>query len=77
MLKDFLSKLPIDVIRKIEIEEDKIFIPTKINSEEFYKKFSNEIEDADGLTDEKAIYLASIATPQPRKTISQLLVRGR
>ena len=77
MLKDFIASLPIDVIRKVEIEDEKIFIPTKIDSNEFYKKYREEVESIQGLTEEKAIYLASTVTPKPRKSIPELLIRGR
>lgn len=77
MLNDFIAGLPIDVIRKVEVEDEKIFIPTKVDSSEFYKKHKDQIEDNSTLTPEKAIYLTSLAEPQARKSISQLLVRGR
>ena len=77
MLNDFIASLPIDVIRKVEIEDEKIFIPTKIDSNEFYKKYKDQVESDRGLTDEKAIYLASTVTPKPRKSIPELLIRGR
>lgn len=77
MLNDFIATLPIDVMRKVEIEEEKIFIPAKIDSNEFYKKYKDDIEAGRGFSDEKAIYLASTNTPQPRKSISSLLIRGR
>ena len=77
MLNDFIAGLPIDVIRKVEIEDEKIFIPTKIDSNEFYKKHKEQIEDDTTLTPEKAIYLTSLTEPKARKSISQLLIRGR
>jgi len=77
MLNDFIAGLPIDVIRKVEIEDEKIFIPTKIDSNEFYKKHKEQIEDDTTLTPEKAIYLTSLTEPKSRKSISQLLIRGR
>lgn len=77
MLKDFIASLPIDVIRRVEIEDEKIFIPSKIDANEFYKKYREEVESIRGLTEEKAIYLASTATPKPRKSIPELLIRGR
>lgn len=76
MLKDFIAKLPISVIVGTEIEDTKVAIPTTINTGEFYSKFKSEIE-SDGLTPEKAIYLASINKPKSRKSISSLLIKGR
>ena len=55
MLKDFIASLPIDVIRRVEIEDEKIFIPSKIDTNEFYKKYREEVESTRGLTEEKAI----------------------
>lgn len=77
MLNDFIASLPIDVIRRVEIEDEKIFIPTKIDANEFYRKYKDQVESINGLTDEKAIYLASTVTPKPRKSIPELLIRGR
>lgn len=77
MLNDLLAKLPIDVLRQVEVEDDKITIPTKIDSNEFYKSLKDEIESTDTFSPEKAIYLASTHQPQRRKSISELLVRGR
>ncbi len=77
MLNDFIASLPIDVIRRVEIEDEKIFIPSKIDANEFYKKYREEVESTQGLTEEKAIYLASTVTPKPRKSIPELLIRGR
>ena len=77
MLNDYIASLPIDVIRKVEVDEEKIVIPIKVDSGEFYKKHKENIEKTDELTPEKAIYLTSISEAKPRKSISQLLIRGR
>ena len=77
MLNDFIAKLPIDVIRKVEIEDDKVFIPTTIDRNEFYKNHQQAIENQESLTPEKAIYLASVNSTNRRKSIAELLVRGR
>lgn len=77
MLNDFIATLPIDVIRKVEVEDDKIVIPAKIDSKEFYKKHKEEIDTDIGFSAERAIYIVSVSVPQSRKSISELLIRGR
>lgn len=76
MLKDFIAKLPIDVISQTEIEVDKILLPTKVNATEFYKEHKEQIEKTE-FTSEKAIYLASTNIPKPTLSIRSLLVKGR
>lgn len=76
MLNDYLAKLPKSVIVDIEITDDKVVIPTKINEDEFYNLFKDEIE-AETFTTEKAIYLASVNIPKRTKSIPSLLIKGR
>lgn len=57
-LKDFIAKLPIEIIQKTNIYENKITLPTEVNKLDFYKKFKNRIEQ-NTLTNEKAIYVVS------------------
>jgi len=72
MLNDFLAKQPIDVIINTEITDEKVILPNKVDSDSFYKKFQAEIE-ADELTTEKAIYIASTNKPAEFNTSTQLL----
>lgn len=59
ILKDFISKLPIDIIVKTQILPSKIFLPTIVNNVKFYNTFSANINSST-FTDEKAIYIGSI-----------------
>lgn len=58
ILKDYLAKLPIEVIKKIEVFDNKITLPIKIDITEFYKLFKTEIKQPT-LTVEKAIFVAN------------------
>lgn len=76
MLKNFIARLPIDVITQIEIDETKVSIPSQIDPVDFYKEHRDEIESS-GLTSEKAIYLAARNIPKKTLSIRSLLVKGR
>lgn len=69
---DFLAKLPLDILRQVELSETRIIIPCPIDANAFYQTFSTDIE-AETLTDEKAIYIASSHIPKPFITAEQLL----
>lgn len=77
MLKDFISKLPIDVIVKTEITDERVTLPTAIDALSFYKEFSKEVDDPT-LTAEKAIYIASshasASTPSYQELLNKKLV---
>ncbi len=64
MLNDYISGLPIDVIIKTEIEDQKAIMPTNIDAADFYKLHAEDI-DVNSLTSEKGIYVAS-SRPRPK-----------
>lgn len=68
-LKDFISKLPIDKIAKVEITQNRIVLPTNIDATSFYNDFKTNIKSPT-LTDEKAIY--ACATIEKSKYISSI-----
>lgn len=71
MLKDFISKLPLDVIIKTELENNRVFLPSKIDPAAFYKEHKSEVNQ-NSLTEEKALYLAAMHEPKkyiPAETI--------
>lgn len=72
MLNDFIAKLPITTIIQTEIENNRVILPAAIDSKDFYKTFSSEI-DTDTLTTEKAIYVASTYPVKKMKTSKDLL----
>ena len=72
MLKNYISKLPIDTITKIRLYEDKIVFPVDIQPNKFYKDFTAEIK-SDSFTDEKALYIASQYKQLPFIDASDLL----
>lgn len=76
MLKNFIARLPIDTIKQVEIEDDKVTIPTQVNPMEFYKEHRTEVESL-SLTPEKAIYLAASNSPKTTLSIKSLLIKGR
>jgi len=72
-LKDYIAKLPIEIIQNINIYEHKITLPIEVNKIDFYKKFKNKIEQ-NTLTNEKAIYVAS-QTKKTLESIQNLLLK--
>ena len=72
MFKDFLAKQPIDKIIKTIITDNKVAVPIKIDTKNFYKDFQQEI-DQETLTTEKAIFLASLNSNSEMKTSIDLL----
>ena len=72
MLNDFIAKLPLETIIQTEIEDNRVILPTIIDSKDFYKTFSTEIE-AETLTTEKAIYVASTYSVKRMITTKDLL----
>lgn len=72
MLKDYISKLPIETIKKIRIYDDKIVFPADIQPNKFYKGFTAEIK-SNSFTDEKALFIASQYKQLPFIDASDLL----
>lgn len=70
--KDFLSKQPIHIIVNTEVTDEKVILPTLVDSKSFYKSFSNEIE-SETLTIEKAVYIASTEKSSSMDTSKDLL----
>lgn len=76
MLKDFIAQQPSSVIRNVIVDEQRVSIPTHIDRVVFFKMFKEDIE-SETLTDEKSIYTASLVTPKGKKSLQELLVKGR
>lgn len=72
MLNDFISKQDINIIKKIEIYDDKVIFPMKINVDEFYKEFSEMIKNNE-FTTEKALFVASKYNKDKAKSSIDLL----
>ncbi|EKD89633.1 MAG: hypothetical protein ACD_33C00023G0004 [uncultured bacterium] len=58
MLKEFIAKMPIDIITKTKIYNNKVIIPMKIDNTSFYNDHKTAIKDIT-FTTEKAIFIAS------------------
>lgn len=69
---DFISKLPIGVIVKTEILDNKITLPSKIDPIKFYQDFNTEIK-ASTLTTEKALFVCSMIEQTPFLSSRDLL----
>lgn len=76
MLKDFIAKQPTEVLDNTVLDEQRLSVPTKIKTAEFFKEFKSHIQQKQ-LTDEKAIYVAALGHSKKTKTISHLLLTGR
>lgn len=72
ILKDFISKLPVDIIIKTEFLDNKITLPFNIEPSKFYKDFKDNIK-ANTLTDEKALFVCSMVEQTNFKTSIDLL----
>lgn len=71
-LKDFLAKLSDETLAKVKIYDNKIQIPVEVNSQDFYQLFSSNI-NVNGLTAEKAIYVASLVEKKKYLSTKDLL----
>lgn len=69
---DFLAKIPVEKLIKVEILDNKIVLPIEIDLKQFYKDFSDDIKVV-GLSTEKAIFAASLVDKQPYLDASTLL----
>lgn len=58
MLNDFIAKQDINLIKKIEIYNNKILFPIKIEADKFHKEFNTKI-NTNEFTTEKALFIAS------------------
>lgn len=77
MLNDFLAAQSTQVLKRVELTEDRVCIPTAIKPDSFYKTFKVDIESEEVYSAEKALYAASKVPNRESKTISHLLVKGR
>lgn len=76
MLKDFIAKQSTEVLDNTVLDEQRLSLPTKIKTAEFFKEFKLFIQQQQ-LSNEKALYAASLGQSKKTKTISQLLFTGR
>jgi hypothetical protein len=72
LLKDFIAKQAIQVIVGTVLDPTTAKIPVSIDPKAFYRAFSDKI-DADTLTDEKALYVASREPVAPMVTARDML----
>lgn len=77
MLNDFLAAQPTQVLKRVEVTEERVCIPVAIKPDSFYKTFKTDIESEEVYSVEKALYAASKVPVKDSKSISRLLVKGR
>lgn len=44
MIESYLSALPKEIIAQVELDDNRIVIPTKVKKEDFYKACANKID---------------------------------
>lgn len=71
-LKNFLAKLSLKAILDTEITPQKVQVPTKIDTQSFYRDHKAQIETT-GLTTEKALYVASAHQSAPHRSATDML----
>lgn len=76
MFNDYLATLPSKVVEETVVDAERVSLPTTIDIRHFEATFRDRIEEKE-LTPEKAVYLASTRTPKQRKSVSDLLRKGR
>lgn len=77
MLKEYISDLSRDKINRVRLGGDRVVLPSKVDPRDFYRKCRSRIE-VSSLTDEKAIYTASLKDQNVNKSVSDLLFsKGR
>lgn len=72
-LKNYLAEFPIDVLERVEVDEPRISIPAKIDSEEFYQLFQSDI-DSDTPTSVKSIFISTMTEERPYKTVQSMML---
>lgn len=72
MFNDFLSTQPLEVLSKTDITDERIMLPVKVDPDEFYGTFKDNI-DVTTFTTEKAIYIAAMHEKETFKKSKDLL----
>ena len=71
-LKSVIAKMPIGIVRKTILTDTRAHLPAKIDKKELIRNCSNEINDANNFTNEKALYVASREKQEPIESVQQL-----
>lgn len=72
MLKTYLARLPMDILKKTRVTSTHVTVPTKIDPVEFHDLMRSNINKLE-LTPEKAIFIVAREVKQGYKTSINLL----